>query len=123
MAKLFDFTPLEELEILESGEYYKEGVRYSTQNLGNDLVMVWADIDGVRQRNSIAIQPSKIQDRIIQYQLKEEALDKQVQIRMSSRLFNDLQKLAAKEPEISGVAEFIRILCQKEVDKQKEVGN
>ena len=123
MAKLFDFTPLEELEILEAGEYHKDGVRYSTQNLGNDLVMVWADIDGVRQRNSIAIQPSKIQDRIIQYQLKEEALDKQVQIRMSSRLFNDLQELAAKEPEISGVAEFIRILCQKEVDKQKEVGN
>ena len=81
--------------------------------------MVWADIDGIRQRNSIAIQPSKIHDRITQYKLKEEALDKQVQIRMSSRLFADLQEIVDKEPEISGVAEYIRILCQKEVDKQK----
>lgn len=122
MAKLFDFTPLEELEILEKGEYEKDGVHYTTQNLGDDLVMVWADINGVRQRNSIAVQPSKLPQRITQYKLKEEALDKQVQIRMSSRLFNELQSLADKA-EVSGVAEFIRILCQNEVDKEKDTVN
>ena len=119
MAKLFDFTPLEELEILEAGTYEKEGVLYTAQNLGNDLVMILADINGVRQRNSIAIQPSKLDQRITQYKLKEEALDKQVQIRMSNRLFHDLQELATKA-EVSGVAEYIRILCQREVDKEKD---
>lgn len=119
MAKLFDLSPLEELEILEKGEYHKEGIDYTAQNLGNDLVIIWADIKGVRQRNSIAVQPSKLDQRIIQYQLKEEALDKQVQIRMSSRLFHDLQELSEKNG-VSGVAEFIRILCQREVDKEKE---
>ena len=122
MAKLFDFTPLEELEILEAGTYEKDGVVYTTQNLSDDLVMIWADINGVRQRNSIAIQPSKLSDRITQYKLKEESLDKQVQIRMSTRLFNDLQTLAEKA-EFSGVAEFIRVLCQKEVDKEKDTVN
>ena len=120
MAKLFDFSPLEELEILETGNYEKDGVTYTTQNLSEDLVMVWADIDGVRQRNSIAIQPSKINDRITQYKLKAEALDKQVQIRMSNRLFEDLQELAAAS-QLGGVAEYIRIICQKEVDKQKDL--
>ena len=115
MAKLFDLTPLEEKEILESGELTIEQITYKAQPLGDDLTMIWAYIGGERQRTSIGVQPSQMENRIQQYRLKQERLTKQVQVRFSERLYSEVEA-AAKQADLS-IADFIRITIQKEIEK------
>ena len=118
MAKLFDLSPLEEKEIIESGELTIENITYKSQDLGDDLVMIFAYINGERQRSSIGVQKSTIEYRIQQYKLKEESLTKQFQIRLSQRLYNDIEK-AAKQVDLS-VADFIRVTMQTTIEKMQE---
>lgn len=119
MRKLYDITPKEEKEIITAGEKTIDNITYKAQPLGDDLTMIWAYIDGERQRTSIGVQLSKLEQRITQFELKDEKLTKQVQVRFSERMYNEIK--AAADLEKISVADYIRITIQQSIEKEKAV--
>ena len=107
-----DLNPIEQKEIvLSPTPIIRDGYTYTTQELGPDLIMIWADdSEGERLPASLGVIPSKMDERISRFIQETEKQDQTVKIRISSRLLEKANAHAEKNNQ--NFSELIRSLLE-----------